>query len=76
VVVFLCGAGATTAESKSTQENSEAFLQITSGPAIDYFPTWSPDGRKLAFASDRDGSPDIWTIDVEMQLGTPPEGGS
>ena len=61
VVVFLCGAGATTAESESTQENSEAFLQITSGPAIDYFPTWSPDGANIAFGSNRQAD-NIWIV--------------
>jgi Tol biopolymer transport system component len=28
-------------------------------------PTWSPDGSKLAFVSERDGSPDIWLMDSE-----------
>jgi hypothetical protein len=28
-------------------------------------PSWSPDGSKLAFVSDMDGSPDIWVADIE-----------
>ena len=27
-------------------------------------PTWSPDGRSLAFSSDRDGTMDIWVRDL------------
>jgi TolB protein len=27
-------------------------------------PAWSPDGRKLAFASDRSGNMDIWTLEL------------
>lgn len=36
--------------------------QITSNPAYDTAPVWSPDGSKIAFQSNRDGSPDIFVI--------------
>ena len=29
-----------------------------------FTPSWSPDGRHLAIAGNRGGSPDIWTIDL------------
>lgn len=32
---------------------------LTNNPANDWFPTRSPDGKKIAFASDRDGKVDI-----------------
>jgi TolB protein len=28
-------------------------------------PTWSPDGAKIAYVSDQDGSPDIWVVDSD-----------
>ena len=31
-------------------------LQLTSNPAYDTAPVWSPDGKSIAFASDREGS--------------------
>lgn len=43
--------------------------QITSNPAYDSNPVWSPDGRQIAFASDRKGSLDIYL--VSAQGGTP-----
>jgi Tol biopolymer transport system component/imidazolonepropionase-like amidohydrolase len=37
--------------------------RITSGPAFDMQPRFSPDGKQIAFASDRNGATNIWTID-------------
>jgi Tol biopolymer transport system component len=39
--------------------------QITSDSAKDRGPAWSPDGRKIAFFSDRSGSYEIWTINPD-----------
>jgi Tol biopolymer transport system component/imidazolonepropionase-like amidohydrolase len=39
--------------------------RITSGPAFDMQPRFSPDGKRIAIASDRDGLWNIWTIDPE-----------
>ena len=38
--------------------------QLTSGPGEDR-PRWSPDGKKLAFISDRDGAQQVWTWDFD-----------
>ncbi len=36
--------------------------RLTAGPGRDDGPRWSPDGRRIAFLSDRDGSTRIWRI--------------
>lgn len=36
--------------------------QLTSNPAYDTAPVWSPDGSRIAFESDRDGSADVFVI--------------
>ena len=41
-----------------------AGTTVTSHPASDIQPTWSPDGHYLAFVSDRSGSPQIYMIDL------------
>ena len=37
--------------------------RITSGPAFDAQPRWSPDGKRIVFTSDRSGSENLWTVD-------------
>lgn len=37
--------------------------QITSGPAWDVQPTYSPNGKSIAFTSDRSGGDNIWIMD-------------
>ncbi len=63
-------------------EGGEA-RRLTSGPPWDCQPRFSPDGKQIAFISDRGGSDNIWLIDVdgtgakvitketEKQLGSP-----
>ena len=40
---------------------------LTSGLAYDTHPKFSPDGKKIAFTSDRSGSENVWYIDLEKQ---------
>lgn len=38
---------------------------VTSGPAYDVQPRFSPDGKKISFTSDRDGMDNLWIMDVD-----------
>lgn len=38
--------------------------RVTNDRFVEMHPTWSPDGRSLAFSSDRDGTMDIWVRDL------------
>ena len=40
---------------------------LTEGMAYDSQPRYSPDGSQVVFVSDRDGSENLWLIDVESQ---------
>ena len=42
-----------------------AATRITSGPAFDSQPRWSPDGKRLVFLSDRSGAENIWLCDPD-----------
>jgi Tol biopolymer transport system component/imidazolonepropionase-like amidohydrolase len=39
--------------------------RLTADPALDTAPAWSPDGRSLAYVSDRSGTMNVWTRDVQ-----------
>ena len=40
-------------------------IQLTTSPANDFSPSWSPDDREIAFHSTRNGTRDIYVINVE-----------
>ena len=42
-----------------------AARRITSGMAFDSQPKFSPDGERIAFVSDRDGSEDLWIANAD-----------
>jgi tricorn protease len=50
--------------------DNQSLNRITSHPAFDGYPVFSSDGKTIAFASDREGNLDIFTISV---LGGKPE---
>ncbi|MCX6638817.1 MAG: hypothetical protein NT090_27500, partial [Acidobacteria bacterium] len=42
---------------------------VTSDPATDWNPAWSPDGKYLYFASDRGGSMNLWRVPIDEVSG-------
>jgi tRNA A-37 threonylcarbamoyl transferase component Bud32 len=38
--------------------------QLTNDPAQDYSPSWSPDGTRILFVSERDGNPELYAMDA------------
>jgi len=66
-IIFLLswsfGSGSTiavTTSDKKPFELTRLYSQITTHPEIDLYPSISPDGKWLAFASKRSGNMDIW----------------
>ncbi len=41
-----------------------AARRLTNDRFVEIDPTWSPDGRSIAFSSDRDGTTDLWVRDI------------
>jgi Tol biopolymer transport system component len=50
---------------KRPEKGSDALSRLTNNPAQDGLPTLSPDGKYVAFVSDRDGIWQIWVRPVE-----------
>ena len=42
-----------------------ALTRLTNNMAFDSQPSWSPDGSKIAFISDRDGNDDVYIMDAD-----------
>jgi TolB protein len=40
-------------------------VNLTKHPSQDTAPAWTPDGKKLAFVSTRNGGSDIYLMDVK-----------
>ncbi len=51
----------------------EALTRLTEHPGLDTDPAWSPDGGRVAFASDRDGNEEVYILELEAK---PPSAGT
>ncbi len=49
---------------------SGALVNLTNDAAVDLSPAWSPDGKAIAFVSDREGNGDIWTVTPDGKIFT------
>jgi WD40 repeat protein len=44
---------------------SALTIRLTTDPATDFDPTWSPDGTRIAFRSQRDGNDEIYIMNLD-----------
>ncbi len=44
---------------------TQGDIRITNNNAVDRYPAWSPDGLQIAFASNRSGQYEIWTMNAD-----------
>ena len=54
----------------------DSAIAVTSDPAVDFSPVWSPDGRSLYFLSGRGGVMNLWRVPIDEGSGRvlgPPE---
>jgi dipeptidyl aminopeptidase/acylaminoacyl peptidase len=47
-------------------DTKDGTVQLTHDPAPDYSPAWTPDGKRIAFVSERFGNKDIFITSVEL----------
>lgn len=64
-IAFASTRHAKTADIYVKSANGTAIMQITNDPAHDVTPVFSPDGSKIAFASDRSGNWDLYIVDIQ-----------
>ena len=61
------GYGSLTAGSYTLYTDGQSQTRLTDSDGFNTSPSWSPDGSRLAFVSDRDGDFEIYVMDVDGQ---------
>jgi TolB protein len=47
------------------QADGTDLTRLTHSPGHDFDPSWSPDGARIAFRSERSGEPEIWVMSAD-----------
>jgi hypothetical protein len=64
-IVFMCDQRDGNWEIYKANNVGGGITRLTNNPGIDGLPTWSPDGKHIAFLSTRDGQWTIWVMNAD-----------
>ena len=45
--------------------DASGVTRLTYSDTYDVAPVWSPDGRRIAFSSERDGNPEVYVMNAD-----------
>jgi Tol biopolymer transport system component len=65
LIVFMSDFGGEDFELFVVEPSGENLTQLTDNDAQDFAPTWSPDGKMIAFHSDRDGNDELYVMNAD-----------
>jgi eukaryotic-like serine/threonine-protein kinase len=65
------GAGLRNVHTISAEGGEATLVPVTSGDSLDWNPVWSPDGRWIYYASDRNGRMTLSRVGIEEKSGRP-----
>ena len=51
----------------SLTDPAQGQILLTDDPASDHSPVWAPNGRQIAFVSDRSGDSEVWLADLDIK---------